>query len=546
MKAPEYDEKLAAEYNADFDRVAFAVNRLLREIPDFRNILHIEVGKMFDGDYNVLISQLLKNYNPVVEWFWQCEVGIQGIVEKYPLIQIAIPVNYEKWDDEKMLPVVYFPYGYQINSEENLWGYDTKGDKKEFTKNEFLKEIFVVVCEKESIIYVDDVNVQIAESFAVGFYTELENSPNDVTVILVDSILDWDGNTAMYFFNFAEGGYVITSASVRNEPIIGYSQEGCFAPIKEEDTPEALIFMLTETMVFNRWIQKGEEDKILQGIIQNNIGTWFKELRRFKMANEFRLDERIIIPYDPCDHALRTLVGVRYENTVDYLCKTTWNQGKPYNFYIPNNYWVGCAPVAMAQILRCYEKPNNFSWSIMPNAATTSIYANMTAGDKEIAKLMYNVANNTNTTFGENGSNTTLVMAWWAFKYKYDYSCSDIRSYKYDRMKSDIKNKKQPVLVNGQGNIGGTKKDGHFFVADGYQEIIKTFTYNCMGNQVTYDDRKWELIHYNFGWGGSYDGWYSNVLRDIPNTDLDYDEIMHKEFPNFKHSKYCLYNIKPK
>ena len=127
MRAPEYDEKLAAEYNADFDRVAFAVNRLLREIPEFRNIVHKEVGEQFDGDYNVLISQLVKNYDPVVEWFWQCEVDVHSIVEKYPLIQIAIPVEYEKWDGQEELPVVYIQYEFLDGETPYVHGYDKAG-----------------------------------------------------------------------------------------------------------------------------------------------------------------------------------------------------------------------------------------------------------------------------------------------------------------------------------------------------------------------------------------------------------------------------------
>jgi len=146
-KAP----SLAAEYNADFDSVAFAVNQLLLKNVESRHIIHAEVGKKFDGNYNVLISQLIEKHPSFVEWLNELKVDVYGIVKKYPFIQIAIPVNYEKWDGEEMLPVVYFPYGYQINSEENLWGYDTKGEKKEFTKNEFLKEIFVVVCENERL-----------------------------------------------------------------------------------------------------------------------------------------------------------------------------------------------------------------------------------------------------------------------------------------------------------------------------------------------------------------------------------------------------------
>jgi len=541
MKAP----SSAVEYNADFDQVTWAVNQLLLKNIEFRHIVYKEAGKKFDGDYNVLISKLIDTYPFVVEWFAQLKIDISSIVKKYPLIQIAIPHFYEKWDGETMIPVIYFPYGYQNSSEENLWGYNAKGVKCEFTKNEFLKGLFAVVCEKENIIYVDDVNVQIAEAFAVGFYTSLENSPKEVTVISVDSIL-WEGKTAIYIFNFDKNGFVLTSASIKNEPIIGYSSEGYFAPIKDEDTiPEGLMCMLTETMIFNRWLQDGDKEyeNEQQHIIQNNAGNWYNETNNSKLATNFKLNPNIEIFIDPCSDEPRT-VTERYEKTVGYFCQTTWNQGEPYNANVPNHYWAGCAPVAMAQIFYYYKRPYNFTWSIMPKS-TNSTYATMTTGDKEVAKLLYDVGNNMNTSYGANGSNTTLFMAWWALKYKYDYSSSIIKTYNYDDMKYDIKDRYQPVFINGQGKIDDSGKGGHYFVADGYQEIIKTYTYNCEGEQITYDGGRYELIHYNFGWGGLYDGWYSTVLKDEPDTDLDWDLIMGKEFPNYKHSKYCLYNIKP-
>jgi hypothetical protein len=148
MKSPHS----AVDYNADFDRVAFAVNQLLLKSEKFRNLVHTEVGKKFDGNYNVLIKQLIEAHQYVTEWFAQCEVDIQSIVAKYPFIQIAILENYEKWNIEEGLPVVYLPYGYSQSSEESLVGYDTKGEKREFKKEELYKEIFAVVCENDKFV----------------------------------------------------------------------------------------------------------------------------------------------------------------------------------------------------------------------------------------------------------------------------------------------------------------------------------------------------------------------------------------------------------
>ena len=124
---PEYDEELAKKYNEDFDGVAFAVNQLLLKNADFRMIVKEQVGKRFDGDFNVLISQLVVNHKQVVDWFKEFDVDICGMVEKYPLIQIAIPIEYEKWEGDEGLPIVYLPAYYQENETPFLYGYDREG-----------------------------------------------------------------------------------------------------------------------------------------------------------------------------------------------------------------------------------------------------------------------------------------------------------------------------------------------------------------------------------------------------------------------------------
>ena len=154
MKAPQYDEKLAAEYNADFDRVAFAVNRLL-ERDEFRAIIHKEVGAMFDGDYNVLISQLVKNYGSVAEWFNKFELDVHSIVEKYPLIQIAIPVNYEKWEGNTSLPVVFMDYAFDDGESLFVQGYNSEGKSIKLDAVEEPEFPVVVISENERTSLLD-------------------------------------------------------------------------------------------------------------------------------------------------------------------------------------------------------------------------------------------------------------------------------------------------------------------------------------------------------------------------------------------------------
>ena len=47
------------------------------------------------------------------------------------------------------------------------------------------------------------------------------------------------------------------------------------------------------------------------------------------------------------------------DSTVDdtgILLSTQWGQGKPYNYYTPKNYPIGCMAVAMDQIMSAADK----------------------------------------------------------------------------------------------------------------------------------------------------------------------------------------------
>ncbi|MDR2653042.1 MAG: fibronectin type III domain-containing protein [Prevotellaceae bacterium] len=154
LKAPKVNYKEAAEYNSDFDTVAYAVNRLLATNADFRQVVKKEVGKMFDGDYNVLISQLIVNYDFVEKLFIAQKITIRQIVEKYPLIQIAIPMNFEKWDGSEVLPVVYLPFDYQENITEFIQGYDKYGISVSFKENVEPDFPVAVISENERCLVV--------------------------------------------------------------------------------------------------------------------------------------------------------------------------------------------------------------------------------------------------------------------------------------------------------------------------------------------------------------------------------------------------------
>ncbi|MDR0830904.1 MAG: hypothetical protein LBN95_12475 [Prevotellaceae bacterium] len=143
------DMFLAEEYNADFEQVALAVSQLIATNSEFKQILQKEVAEKFDGDYNVLISQLVKNYSSVESWFEEKNVEIRGIVEKYPLIQIAIPINFENFVDNNKMKIVFLPMEFDDIETKTVYGYNLKGENTEYQVNSDCDYSVVVISENE-------------------------------------------------------------------------------------------------------------------------------------------------------------------------------------------------------------------------------------------------------------------------------------------------------------------------------------------------------------------------------------------------------------
>lgn len=141
------------EYNEMMKSVAIAVSESMNESPEFRRLLKIEALKMFDGDYDILLSKIsnveisrnegnLKKSNEKIKVKDLLGAKItersklksggnilDELTEAFPLLQIAIPVHAEEWVPEAYTPTVTFlPEEYDDATTEVLTGYDKDGN----------------------------------------------------------------------------------------------------------------------------------------------------------------------------------------------------------------------------------------------------------------------------------------------------------------------------------------------------------------------------------------------------------------------------------
>ncbi len=135
--------------NDALERLAMALARTLTE-KNVRVKLKEEVGKKFDGDYNVLFKHI-GDYRfsdgktlrqRIANGYGESRskvgekvgdeaalIAVNAFVSKIPRFHIAVPVNYSKWDPHSYTPLVaYVPFGIDDQQIEKLKAFDSEGN----------------------------------------------------------------------------------------------------------------------------------------------------------------------------------------------------------------------------------------------------------------------------------------------------------------------------------------------------------------------------------------------------------------------------------
>ncbi len=290
-----------------------------------------------------------------------------------------------------------------------------------------------------------------------------------------------------YAVNFAEGGFVIVAADDILTPVIGYAFQGSYTT---EGHPEAFAGFISN--------RAEEAATCIRMNLEPTVQT-AKEWISLKSGKVRNFDTEAITDVDP-------------------LIMPLWNQDYPYNALCPSDpdgpggyVYAGCVATAMSMIMYYYRYPDvgqgskthyssygplyaNFGqtyyqWDAMLNSVGTASGNSIAA----VAELQYHCGIAVNMQYGPGGSgaysNTVPSAAYNYFRYNSQINYTARNSYSYtnwvNMLKSQI-DSGYPLYYSGQSSDGG-----HAFVCDGYQED---------GSNTTF--------HFNWGWGGSYNGYY--------------------------------------
>ena len=287
------------------------------------------------------------------------------------------------------------------------------------------------------------------------------------------------GGTAFYIYNYAQSAYVIVSGDDRMKPVLGYSDNGSF---------------ITENLPVNilGWLE-------LYNAAYAQLGNAEKTVTEPKLLT-------------------KTNFPASVSPLLENIC---WDQSEPYNntcpLYKGERCVTGCVATAMAMILKYHEYPvkgkgthsyktssgiecsfdygnTTFDWDNMLPQYVNSSYTAEQAN--AIAELMYacGVAVDMEYSPSSSGAFSFKVGQALIDYFGYDGNIGYIyRQYftseEWMNMIKTELSEGRPVLYN-----GASKDVGHEFVFDGYDPQ--------------------DMVHVNWGWGGSNNGYFEVVSLD--------------------------------
>ena len=228
------------------------------------------------------------------------------------------------------------------------------------------------------------------------------------------------------------------------------------------------------------------------------------------------------------------------EVTVGPLLTAQWGQRYPYNSECPivdgTQCPAGCVAVALGQIMSVHQYPTSiyseaYSSTLSLNWANLSTkFTSLTTDAKAVAALLREIGRQTDMNYQPSGSGSNIYNAYSALQ-NMGYTSASVNSYNETLIKQSLSNGR-PLYIRGVDEANG----GHAWVLMGSKEL--KYTYMC--DWDVYDSNNnyvgvWSTIvnphlndgeilstswNFNWGWNGSYDGYYNAGVYNPSNYDF--------------------------
>ncbi len=374
--------------------------------------------------------------------------------------------------------------------------------------------ILLVALAISNVAFSAQVSENTAKSVAFNFLSKVTidvKTSNSLSLIYISKT---SNQNLIYVFGY-KNCFVIVAGDDRVTPILGYSTESAFIVPGSDNTDRGNNF----------WKMIKDYESQIKYAVDKNIATTYDISSKWS---------NFISP----SPAYKSSMGT---TTVLPLLTTTWDQGWPYNALCPSDasgpgghVWAGCVSVAMAQILKYHNYPNQglgsygYTWGSYPYTganfgATTYNWGSMpnsiSATNNDIATLIYQTAVSCRSMWGAANTGVSYLSgedpmtrafvnyfkcAFSTIKYVSKGSYSDVD---WDNLIQNELTNNRPVYYSGDGSLG------HAWVCDGVDAS--------------------NMYHFNWGWGGLYNGYYALInLNPGGNTLTNNQEAIIGIKPN--------------
>jgi hypothetical protein len=346
--------------------------------------------------------------------------------------------------------------------------------------------IFLLSVLFSTAIFADEITKETARLVAKNCYFE-QTGIKQSEIIFSEELAMYEENILVYYiFNIKDDkGFVIVSADDQYNTIIGYSTEHSYVT---ENQPENI----------KSWMET--YNKQVKYVIDNDLAP---EEKIIQMWEKYNVPENKFIPSNDLK-AVEPLVANILWNQSGGMSQG-WSDG--WNGLCPSNAGVtavtGCVATAMSIIMYYWKYPiqgnSNNSYYCSPYGTvsanfgnTTYFWNNMEDADPTYfsALLQFHAGVSVEMMYDPEGSGAFSVDVPYALNTYFRYTGSAYASKSsytnanwINLLKTEI-NAGRPVYYSGQGEDGG-----HAFVCSGY------------------DDN--DLFHFNWGWGGSENGYFA-------------------------------------
>lgn len=315
-----------------------------------------------------------------------------------------------------------------------------------------------------------------------------------------------DGDV-IYIVDLENGGSAVMGADKRMEPIYAILDE-------TKISPEKLTLTATRS-------DDGEQDieeyvmGLMNAKIQSDAGT---------LAHPPIIIDTTVMPIIPIPQFWTDTVVIARQTP---LLRTKWGQGAPFNNNYPlyssgiGRYPACCVAIAVAQAMYYNRFPNNlgsvyFNWDLIYEyeifQASPSSYAT-----NEVANFIGCITDYLEPSIGvyeifSHYDDAVRVLSNSGYN---DVLCS---SYSLSKVIDMVNNNSLPIILFAQDATNTNK--AHSWLIDGCNVYKVEHWERNFQTQFTYTDTlesvdEYNLVHCNYGWDGSCDGYYTSGIFDI-------------------------------